>query len=56
VNRWYASALGVLVVGLALAFLVVPFDHGDCPTAADACKAYGYVPRIATLSAAGPRA
>jgi hypothetical protein len=50
VNRWYASALGVLVVGLAVAFLVVPYDDGACPTATDAaCKAYGTVPRITTL-------
>jgi hypothetical protein len=48
-NRWYASALCVLVVGLAVAFFVVPFDHGDCPTGADACRAYGYAPRITTI-------
>jgi hypothetical protein len=50
VNRWHASALGVLVVGLAVAFLVVPHDDGACPTASDAaCKAYGSVPRITTI-------
>jgi hypothetical protein len=48
-NRWYASAAGVLVTGVAVAFFVVPFDDGACPTAADACWAYGSVPRIATL-------
>ena len=49
-NRWTASALGVLVVGLAVAFLVVPYDDGACPTATDAaCQAYGSVPRITTL-------
>jgi hypothetical protein len=49
VNRWYASAIGVLVVGLAVAFLVVPFDQGDCPVGADACTAYGYAPRVTTI-------
>jgi hypothetical protein len=49
VNRWYASAAGVVVAGLAVAFLVVPFDHGDCPTGADACRAYGSAPRITTI-------
>ena len=48
-NRWYASAVGVLLAGLAIAFLVVPFDHGDCPTGADACTAYGYAPRITAI-------
>ena len=48
-TRWYASAVGVLVVGLTVAFFVVPFDHGDCPVGADACQAYGYAPRITTI-------
>jgi hypothetical protein len=48
-NRWYASAAGVLVAGVAVAFLVVPFDDGACPTGADACQAYGSAPRIGTL-------
>ena len=48
-NRWYASAVGVLVAGLAVAFLVIPFDRGDCPTGADACQAYGYAPRATTI-------
>ena len=48
-NRWKASALGVLLVGFALAFLVVPYDDGACPTGADACTAYGSGPRIMTL-------
>ena len=49
-NRWTASALAVLILGLVLAFLVVPFDHGDCPTPLDDCTAYGSVPRIATIA------
>jgi hypothetical protein len=53
VNRWYASSLGVLVVGLLLALLVVPYDDGSCPTVGTVsgagCRAYGSVPRIATL-------
>lgn len=48
-NRWYASALGVLLLGAAVAFLVVPYDDGACPAGADACQAYGSVPRITTL-------
>ncbi|MBA3690139.1 MAG: hypothetical protein H0W82_01850 [Actinobacteria bacterium] len=47
-NRWTASALGVLVVGVAVSFLVVPYDDGACPTAT-ACQAYGSVPRITSL-------
>jgi hypothetical protein len=48
VNRWTASAFGVLVVGLAVAFMVVPFDDGACPTA-DGCDAVGAIPRVATI-------
>jgi hypothetical protein len=51
VNRWYAGAVGVLVVGLAIAFVVVPFDNGGCPTAF-VCDAVGAVPRIATIAVA----
>ena len=47
-NRWYASAVGVVIGGLAIAFLVVPFDNGGCPTAVE-CDAVGAVPRIATI-------
>jgi hypothetical protein len=53
VSRWYASSVGVLVVGLLLAFLVVPYDDGACPTGGSVsgagCSAYGSAPRIATL-------
>jgi hypothetical protein len=48
-NRWYASAAGALGTGVAIAFFVVPFDDGACPTAADACWAYGSAPRIGTV-------
>ena len=47
-NRWYVAAAAVVVVGVSLAFLVVPFDNGGCPTLAE-CRAWGSVPRIATL-------
>jgi hypothetical protein len=55
VNRWFASALGVLVVGLLIAFLLVPYDDGSCPTGAyftigPACHAYGSVPRITAVA------
>ena len=47
-NRWYASAVEVLIVGLAIAFFVVPFDNGGCPVAIG-CDAVGAVPRITTI-------
>lgn len=34
-NRWRWAALAVLVVGLAVSFLVVPYGSGDCDTASD---------------------
>ena len=49
-NRWYVSSLAVLIVGVAVAFIAVPYDIGGCPTGVDtACTAYGSVPRITTL-------
>lgn len=47
-NRWYVAAAVVLIVGVVLAFGVVPFDDGACPTVAD-CDAVGAVPRIVTV-------
>jgi hypothetical protein len=34
-NRWRWAALAVVVVGLAVAFLVVPYSGGDCDVASD---------------------
>ena len=34
-NRWRWAALAVLVVGLAVSFLVVPYSSGGCDNAGD---------------------
>ena len=34
-NRWRWVALAVVVIGLAVSFLVVPYSSGDCDTASD---------------------
>jgi hypothetical protein len=34
-NKWRWAALAVLVVGLAVSFLVVPYSSGGCDTASD---------------------
>lgn len=51
-NRWYVAAAVVAIVGIVLAFTVVPFDDGACPTFAD-CDAVGAVPRIAAIVVTG---
>jgi hypothetical protein len=51
-NRWYEAAAVVVIVGIVLAFIVVPFDDGACPTVAD-CDAVGAVPRITTIVVTG---
>jgi hypothetical protein len=33
VNRWRWIALTVFFVGVAVSFLLVPYDQGDCPNA-----------------------
>ena len=52
VNRWYVAAAAVVIVGVTLAFTIVPFDDGACPTLAG-CDAVGAVPRIATIVVTG---
>lgn len=52
-NRWYLAALVALVAGLMLAFFVVPFDDGACPTMVLECQKWGAIPRILTLVATG---
>jgi hypothetical protein len=51
-NRWYEAAAIVVIVGIVLAFTVVPFAYGACPTVAE-CDAVGAVPRITTVVVTG---
>jgi len=44
-NRWLFAALGVALVGAAIAFLVVPYGPHDCPGTTD-CQAWGAGPRM----------
>jgi hypothetical protein len=50
-NRWYLAALGTLILGGVVAFFIVPFDDGSCPTglSGEGCVAWGATPRIATV-------
>lgn len=51
-NRWLLAALGVALVGVTVAFFVVPYGPHDCPDTMD-CQAWGAGPRTLALLVTG---